>query len=325
MARKSTRSAASQPAAKKPSKAAPVAKKAPPPPPPVKAKKPVPAAAIAATPPAAPPRASVNGAAKSDGAVEKAARPAAPRSAAEARTELMGRSTENENGARVLRSDPLADAQAARRVVEFAQSHGSELQRRGLYANYAEAALGLAREIEDHLQSLPAAAAGVRARSAEAAELVSDAAALVQPARDAVLRVTRGPDGRRAAHAFGIGDAYSPRQPRHVLRALRKVVAAAEQFPAAAADAGLVAEDLRAMKELGDELEELAGSAKESDEAAALHTAHGALRAYFDLVAAKATLAFAGDPDERMRLHRLIPRADERRHLRLSANQAPAA
>ena len=51
----------------------------------------------------------------------------------------------------------------------------------------------------------------------------------------------------------------------------------------------------------------------------------GALRAYFDLVAAKATLALAGDPEERARLLSLVPRADERRHLRRSADEIPAA
>ena len=50
------------------------------------------------------------------------------------------------------------------------------------------------------------------------------------------------------------------------------------------------------------------------DEHAKLLEAQGALRAFFDLLAAKASLALAGDPGERARLLALIPRADDRRH-----------
>ena len=56
-----------------------------------------------------------------------------------------------------------------------------------------------------------------------------------------------------------------------------------------------------------------------SDEQAQLQTAQGALRAFFDLFAAKASLALAGDPDERARPLSLVPRAEDRRHL----NQQP--
>ena len=309
MARKPTRSPGAAPAVKsiKPVSA---------PPPIAKAK---------ATIPPPPPAVKKNGAPTNGVANGEAHKPTgrAPKNPAEARAELLARGAENCKGGLTLRSDPLADAKATRLVVDFAQSHAAELSRRGLYAQYAEGALLLAREIEEALVSLPAAATGVRARSPEAAELISDAASLVTPARDAVLRVTRGPDGRRAAHAFGIGEVYSIRQPRHVLRALQRIVSAAGQYPTVAADAGLTGDDLRAMGELAEELSSLAEGASESDEAGKLHEAQLALRAYFDLVAAKSTLAFAGDPEERVRLHALFPRGSERRHLRRA--EAPAA
>ena len=268
-----------------------------------------------------------NGAAKPAKTVNGAATKApAPRSKADARADLVARAAVNEQGATVLRSDPLADAQAARRVVAFAQSHASEFARRGLSPTYGEAALALAGEVEEHLKALPAAATAVRARSLEVTELISDAAALATPARDAVCRVTRGSEGRKVAHAFGIGQAYSTRQPHHVLRALRRVVAGAAEFPQISADAGILADDLRAMSELADELAELAGPANGGhDDAAALHEAHGALRAWFDLVAAKGTMAFAADPEERARLLALLPRGAERRHFRRAAEESPAA
>jgi hypothetical protein len=62
-----------------------------------------------------------------------------------------------------------------------------------------------------------------------------------------------------------------------------------------------------------------------TDEAAALLAAQSALRAYFDLLAAKATLALAADPEERIRLLSSLPRAEERRHARRAAESVPAA
>jgi hypothetical protein len=93
-----------------------------------------------------------------------------------------------------------------------------------------------------------------------------------------------------------------------------------------AGDAGIVADDLRAMGELAEELESVAAQTQNGHDAAtALHQAHAALRAYFDLVSAKATLALAADPEERARLLSIIPRGPERRHARRAADQAPAA
>jgi len=247
------------------------------------------------------------------------------RSTAEARSDLMRRSAENTSGALALRSDPLADAKAIHAVVELARAHSAELARRGLSDHHGAAALELAREIEDHLQALPAAGAAARARSREAVELIADAAALVGPVREAVLRVTRGPEGRRAAHAFGIGDTYSARQPHHVLRALQRILAAVEEFPSVAADAGIVGEDLRTMEDLAGELEQIPPANGQSDEAESLHEKHGALRAYFDLLSAKGSLAFAADPEERLRLLALIPRSEDRRHLRRAASAESAA
>ncbi len=234
------------------------------------------------------------------------------KSAADARKDLLERAGRNRDGASQWRSDPLADAQAARRVADLAQAHAPELSRRGLTAAYTEAARRLADEIEDHLQALP--------------DLLADAAATAQTAREAVQRVTRGADGRRAAHAFGIGQPFSARQPQHVLRALWLMLDAAKVYPEVASDAGLIPEDLQTMRDLAGDVEKLPGAgAPLTDEAQALVEAQGALRAYFDLLAAKATLAFAGDPEERVRLLSLLPRADDRRHLRRSADEVPAA
>jgi len=248
------------------------------------------------------------------------------RSAADARKDLLERALRNRDGASQWRSDPLEDAQAARRVAALAQAHAPELSRRGLTSAYNEAARLLADEIEDHLQALPAAAVTARGRSAEQAELLADAAVTAQTAREAVQRVSRGADGRRAAHAFGIGQPFSARQPQHVLRALRLILDAAKAYPEVASDAGLIPEDLQTMRDLASDVEKLPGAgAPLTDEALALVEAQGALRAYFDLLAAKATLAFAGDPEERARVLSLLPRADERRHLRRSADEIPAA
>src|SRR5438067_406118 len=130
------------------------------------------------------------------------------KSAADARKELLERAGRNRDGASQWRSDPLADAQAARRVADLAQAHAAEPSRRDLAAD---------------VEKIPGAGAPL------------------------------------------------------------------------------------------------------TDEALALVETQGALRAYFDLLAAKATLAFAADPEERARLLSLLPRADERRHLRRSADQVPAA
>jgi len=248
------------------------------------------------------------------------------KSAADARKELLERAGRNRDGDSQWRSDPLADAQAARRVADLAQAHAAELSRRGLAIGYTEAARQLADEIEDHLQALPAAAVTARARSAEEAELLADAAGTAHTAREAVQRVTRGGDDRRAARAFGIGQPFSARQPQHVLRALKLILEAAKTYPEVASDAGLIPEDLQTMRDLAADVEKIPGAgAPLTDEALALVEAQGALRAYFDLLAAKATLAFAADPEERARLLSLLPRADERRHLRRSADQVPAA
>ena len=59
-----------------------------------------------------------------------------------------------------------------------------------------------------------------------------------------------------------------------------------------------------------------------SDEQAQLLEAQRALHVFFDLFAAKASLALAADPDERARLLSLLPRAEERRHLRRETTRA---
>src|SRR4051812_33796249 len=161
------------------------------------------------------------------------------RSASDARADLAARAAHNADGATLCRSDPLADALAARTVVHAVEEHAAELSRRGLNGGYCQAALQLASEIEGHLQGLPAAALGARGRSPEVAELVADAAATAQAVRTAVLRVTRGAEGRRVAHDFGFGDPFSARQPAHVARALTRILAALEIHREVRADIGL--------------------------------------------------------------------------------------
>jgi len=241
---------------------------------------------------------------------------------ADARRDLEERGARNREGGVPNRSDPIADARAARAVADIARAHAAELSRRGLSAAYSEVAVQLAAEIEDHLQALPAAALAARGRIPEHAELLATA----QAVRGAVLRVTRGPDGRTAAHAFGLGDPFSTRQPQHVLRALERIVSAASQHANIATDAGIINDDLHTMRDLAEELRKLPGAGSPlTDEAEALQRAQSALRAYFDLVGAKATIAFAADPESRKALLSALPRADERRHLRRSADAAPAA
>ncbi len=248
---------------------------------------------------------------------------ASARSASDARSDLVARSARNADGATLCRSDPLADAHAARAVVQAVEEHAAELARRGLSGGYCEAALQLAREIEDHLQALPAAALGARGRSPEVAELLADAASTAQAVRSSVLRVTRGAEGRRLAHDFGFGDPFSARQPAHVARALTRILAALEMHREVRADIGLLAEDVQTMQDLARELGAMASApATLSDEQAKLQEAQGALRAFFDLFAAKASLALAADPDERARLLALLPRAEERRHLRREPTRA---
>ena len=232
-----------------------------------------------------------------------------------ARDSLLERAALNTEGGYLSRSDPLADAKAARAVAGFLESHGKEMSRRGLDKQATAAALQLAQELEEHLQALPAAAVSARGRTQEAAELLADAAGAAHAVRDAVLRVTRGPGGRTVAHAFGLGEPFNVRQQAHVVRALQRILAAAKMHPDTVADIGLVADDLQTMKGLADDL---AGpdAGPRADDHRQLTQAQGALRAWFDLVAAKGLLAFAGDPDERARLLRLIPRADERRQQR---------
>jgi hypothetical protein len=231
-----------------------------------------------------------------------------------ARELLVARAIAAEEGAWALHSDPLVDAQAARAVTSALQAHAAELARRGLSPALSDAALKLAAEIEDHLQGLGAATLAARGRSPEEAELLADAAQSATAVREAVRRVTRGPDGRAAAHAFGLGEPFNVRQPAHVLRALRRIVAAAKSHPATAEDIGLLADELQTLRDLEEELAAVPGAdSGNTDSAAKLHRTHGALRAFFDLVAAKVTLGFAGDPAERARLLALIPRAIDRR------------
>src|SRR5260370_19397974 len=97
-------------------------------------------------------------------------------SSADALSDLLARAARNGEGAAQFRSDPLADVQAARAVVEAALEHGAELSRRGLPPAYGEAALRLAQQIEERLIALPAAAVAARGRSEEAADLLADAA-----------------------------------------------------------------------------------------------------------------------------------------------------
>ena len=239
---------------------------------------------------------------------------AAARSSGDARSDLLERAARNSEGAAWSRSDPLADAQAAPAIVAALKGHAVELSRRGLTAAYGEAALALAKEIEEHLTALPAAAVSARGRSKDLAELLADAAATAHAVRSAVLRVSRDAGGRATARAFGLGQPFSARQPAHVLGALRQILAGLESHAEIKADLGVLPEDIQTLQDLAGDLAKVAGGTL-SDEQAKLLQAQGALRAFFDLFAAKASLALAGDPDERSRLLSLVPRADDRRHL----------
>src|SRR5258708_36191236 len=139
-----------------------------------------------------------------------------PRTADDARKDLLARSVRNNEGGCRLRSDPLADAKAARAVVTAAEEHAVELARRGLPASYGAAAIQLAQEIEDHLQALPAAAVTARGRSPETAELLADAASTAQAVREAGLPVSPGARGPPAAHCLGLREPRPLRPPAPV-------------------------------------------------------------------------------------------------------------
>lgn len=248
---------------------------------------------------------------------------APPGTAAAARDDLLARGALHAAGAEAPRSDPLADAVAARAVAAAVERHRAELERRGLSQAQVEAALALAGEIEGHLAAVPATALAARAIPAEASELIAEAAAAVHAARGAVARIARGPRGARTARAFGLGEPCDARRPSHLLRALRRIADGARADPAAAADAGLLEEDLASLGALSSELAALPGARPgRADETSALRAAQAGLRAFFDLVAAKATLALSGDPDERDRLLALLPRAEDRRRGQRSAVRA---
>lgn len=289
-----------------------------------------PVSAQAARPPRASAKASSpaskNGAKNgSNGATHAETAPRAPRApdagkVAEAKRALLERGARALDGALELRADPLHDALAAPPVVEAARAHGVELARRGLDAASLEAALALSQEMESALRSLPAQGVSARGRSAEEAELIEEAALVAHSARDAVLRVTRGADGREAAHAFGLGETFNVRQAAHVVRGLKRLLEGAKAHPEVARDAGLLADDLQQIKALLGELDGMPGvAALRTDETEKLHAAHAALRAFFDLFAAKATLALAADPEERARVLALLPRAHERRRNRFAS------
>ncbi|MCA1828140.1 MAG: hypothetical protein ABR567_20450 [Myxococcales bacterium] len=238
----------------------------------------------------------------------------------DARSDLLTRAERNAEGAAPCKTDPLGDAKAARAVVAALREHAAEMSRRGLPAAYGEAALDLAREIEEHLAAMPAAAVAARGRTPEMADLLADAASTAQAIRGAVLRLSRGPDGRKTARDLGFGQPFSARQPAHVARALQRILEGLEAHKELKEDLGVLAEDIQTIQDLARDLGKLPGTgAPISDEQAALIRAQGALRAFFDLFAAKASLALAADPDERSRLLSLIPRVDDRRHLRRSA------
>jgi hypothetical protein len=242
------------------------------------------------------------------------------RSSAAALDDLISRAARNSEGATQFRSDPLADVKAARAVAAAVSEHSGELSRRGLPPAYGEAALLLAQQIEEHLQALPAAAVTARGRSPEAAELLADAAGTAQRLREAVQRLSRGPDGRRTQRDFGLGEPFSARQPAHVARALERILAALQSHPELRADLGVQGEDEQTLRDLLGDLAKVPGAGTPiSDEQARLYQAQAALRAFFDLFAAKTSLAMAGDPDERARLLALLPRAEDRRHLRREA------
>ena len=234
----------------------------------------------------------------------------------DARSDLLDRAARNSEGAAWSRADPLGDAKAARAIVDGVRTHAAEMARRGLPASYCDAAIVLATEIESHLSALPAAGIAARSRSAETAELIADAAATANAFRSAVLRLSRDADGRKTAREFGLGQPFSPRQPEHVLRALQKILQGLETHKELRADLGVMPEDLQTMQDMVRDLGKVPGtSGTVSDEQVQLHISQGALRAFFDLFAAKASLALAGDPDERARLLSLVPRAEDRRHL----------
>jgi len=141
-----------------------------------------------------------------------------------------------------------------------------------------------------------AAAVSARVRSPDAAELlVRRGRHGRRPCARRCCGVTRSSEGRRVARDFGLGDPFSTRQPAHVARALTRILAALEVHREVRDDIGLLPEDMQTIPGLARDLGAIAGApATVSDEQAQLLEAQGALRAFFDLFAAKASLALAG-------------------------------
>src|SRR5439155_307084 len=120
---------------------------------------------------------------------------------------------------------------------------------------------------------------------------------------DLVARAAHNAEGATMCRSHPLADA----------RALTRILAALEAHREVRDDIGVLPEDVQTMQDLVRDLAEIAGApATVSDEHAQLLEAQGALRAFFDLFAAKASLALAADPDERARVLALLPRVEER-------------
>jgi hypothetical protein len=117
------------------------------------------------------------------------------------------------------------------------------------------------------------------------------------------------------ARDFGVGEPFSTRQPAHVTRALERILEGLDMHEELRADLGVQAEDIQVIRDLLSDLKKVPGAGTPlSDEQERLYKAQAALRVFFDLFAAKTSLALAADPEERARLLALLPRADDRRH-----------
>ncbi|HUJ25318.1 MAG TPA: hypothetical protein VLW85_04815, partial [Myxococcales bacterium] len=120
---------------------------------------------------------------------------------------------------------------------------------------------------------------------------------------------------RKVLRDFGLGEPFSTRQPAHVTRALQRILDGLETHRELRADLGVQSEDVQVIRDLLKDLGKVPGAGTPiSDEQERLYKAQAALRVFFDLFAAKTSLAMAGDPQERARLLALLPRADDRRH-----------
>jgi len=185
----------------------------------------------------------------------------------------------------------------------------------------AAAFCSLAREIEDHLQALPAGR-WAQGPVAGAASCWPMPPATAQAVRTAVLRVTRSARAARWRATSASAIRSPPASRAHIARALTRILVRVETHRRVCARHRVLPEDVHTMQDLARDLgRHRRRPGHRVGRTGELLEAQGALRAFFDLSRPRRRWR-CRDPDERARLLSLLPRAEERRHLRREPTRA---